>query len=165
MVMAWCARKPTDRGARQTATTPRIGTTMSCTSNPPILSSSQMQTRTLRLCKALKTWRGLANPSSLKGHDLDFNDPASVMQLTKSLLKADFGLQIHLPDDRLCPPVTNRHNYIVWLKGLLDSTSYDSQPQRVGLDIGTGASCIYPLLGCAQRPWSFVATGSFFLPS
>ena len=36
---------------------------------------------------------------------LDFNDPASVKQLTKSLLKRDFGLVIDVPDDRLCPPV------------------------------------------------------------
>ncbi len=36
---------------------------------------------------------------------LDFNDPASVKQLTKSLLKRDFGVAIDLPDDRLCPPV------------------------------------------------------------
>lgn len=27
------------------------------------------------------------------------------MQLTKSLLEADFGLVLDLPDDRLCPPV------------------------------------------------------------
>lgn len=56
--------------------------------------------------------------------------------------------------------VANRHNYILWLKRLLDTSSYDQLDRKVvGLDIGTGASCIYPLLGCAQRPWSFIATG------
>ncbi|KAJ6443183.1 S-adenosyl-L-methionine dependent methyltransferase, predicted [Purpureocillium lavendulum] len=96
-----------------------------------------------------------------KGRDLDFNDPQAVKQLTKTLLKLDFGLEIELPDDRLCPPVPNRHNYILWLKGLLDTSSYSPPGEKVvGLDIGTGASCIYPLLGCTQRPWSFVATGA-----
>ncbi|KAM0361410.1 hypothetical protein ACHAP4_001878 [Fusarium culmorum] len=33
-----------------------------------------------------------------------FNDPECVMQLTKTLLKLDFGLQLELPNDRLCPP-------------------------------------------------------------
>ena len=61
--------------------------------------------------------------------------------------------------------VPNRHNYILWLKSLVDSTSesfaetYEPSRRVMGLDIGTGASAIYPLLGCAQRPsWSFVAT-------
>ncbi|KAK1624399.1 hypothetical protein BDP81DRAFT_357378 [Colletotrichum phormii] len=95
----------------------------------------------------------------LKRGNLDFNDPSAVMQLTKTLLKADFGLSIDLPDDRLCPPVPNRHNYLLWLKSLLDSTTYGDPDQNVlGLDIGTGASCIYPLLGCTQRKWSFYAT-------
>ncbi|OTA63261.1 DUF890 domain-containing protein [Hypoxylon sp. EC38] len=93
---------------------------------------------------------------------LDFADPKSVMQLTKTLLKLDFGLVVDLPMDRLCPPVPNRHNYIIWLKELLDSSSSPyTGPARnvVGLDIGTGASLIYPLLGCTQRPsWSFIAT-------
>ncbi|KAI1266978.1 hypothetical protein F5Y18DRAFT_353511 [Xylariaceae sp. FL1019] len=99
------------------------------------------------------------------GSQLDFTDPKSVMQLTKTLLKADFNLQIRLPPDRLCPPVPNRHNYILWLKDLLDSSStsytdcYEPERRVTGLDIGTGASLIYPLLGCAQRPsWHFVAT-------
>ncbi|KAI3320167.1 hypothetical protein HD806DRAFT_248942 [Xylariaceae sp. AK1471] len=95
---------------------------------------------------------------------LDFTDPAAVMQLTRTLLKEDFGLQINLPPDRLCPPVPNRHNYILWLKDLVDSTSssyseqYEPKRRVTGLDIGTGASLIYPLLGCAQRPWHFTAT-------
>lgn len=57
--------------------------------------------------------------------------------------------------------VPNRHNYILWLKDLLDTSSYNEPGQKLtGLDIGTGASCIYPLLGCVQRPWSFIATGT-----
>ncbi|MCJ1370519.1 hypothetical protein MMC20_001732 [Loxospora ochrophaea] len=96
---------------------------------------------------------------------LDFSDPAAVKQLTKSLLKADFGIEIDLPDDRLCPPVPNRLNYILWIQALLDTTSgrlteqADISQDVIGLDIGTGASCIYPLLGCQQRPnWKFIAT-------
>ncbi|KAK5634051.1 hypothetical protein RRF57_009765 [Xylaria bambusicola] len=99
------------------------------------------------------------------GAHLDFTDPAAVVQLTKTLLKEDFGLEINLPANRLCPPVPNRHSYILWLKDLLDSTSsaysqqYEPERQVTGLDIGTGASLIYPLLGCAQRPtWNFIAT-------
>ncbi|KAK8043101.1 hypothetical protein PG994_013584 [Apiospora phragmitis] len=99
------------------------------------------------------------------GKHLDFTDPAAIMQLTKTLLKRDFSLQIELTDDRLCPPVPNRHNYILWLKSLLDTSSptyveaYEPERQVTGVDVGTGASAIYPLLGCAQRPaWSFVAT-------
>ena len=99
------------------------------------------------------------------GAHLDFTDPAAVVQLTKTLLEEDFGIEIKLPLDRLCPPVPNRHNYILWLKDLLDSTSdsysqrYESERRVTGLDIGTGASLIYPLLGCAQRlGWSFIAT-------
>ncbi|KAG7288245.1 hypothetical protein NEMBOFW57_007776 [Staphylotrichum longicolle] len=69
---------------------------------------------------------------------LDFSDPAATMQLTKTLLETDFGLKLELPDNRLCPPVPNRHNYILWLKDLMDTSSY-GQPGRglCGLDIGT----------------------------
>ncbi|KAK5086457.1 hypothetical protein LTR05_003625 [Lithohypha guttulata] len=39
------------------------------------------------------------------------------------------------------------------------SNSYDPQRKVIGLDIGTGASSIYPLLACRQRPeWRFLAT-------
>jgi 23S rRNA (adenine1618-N6)-methyltransferase len=107
---------------------------------------------------------------------LDFSDPESVRQLTKALLHRDFDLSIDLPDNRLCPPVPNRFNYIVFIQRLLDSTTttttatpyfhpfghddgYDPDRQVIGLDIGTGSSAIYPLLACRQRPkWLFLAT-------
>ncbi|CAG8182343.1 unnamed protein product [Penicillium nalgiovense] len=96
---------------------------------------------------------------------LDFTDPAAVRQLTTTLLQQDFHLKVEIPEDRLCPPVPNRLNYILWLQDLLDSTTgglhegYDRDWEVVGLDIGTGCIGIYPLLGCATRPrWNFVAT-------
>ncbi|EHK98395.1 putative methyltransferase-like protein C27D7.08c [Glarea lozoyensis 74030] len=36
---------------------------------------------------------------------LDFSNPESVQQLTKALLKRDFGFKLSLPPDRLCPPL------------------------------------------------------------
>ncbi|MCJ1439283.1 hypothetical protein MMC27_008675 [Xylographa pallens] len=75
---------------------------------------------------------------------LDFSNPEAVKQLTQSLLKRDFGLVVDLPDNRLCPPVPNRFNYILWLQDLLDTTS-DSYADRyipdrevVGLDMHGG---------------------------
>lgn len=52
------------------------------------------------------TGSGTDNGDSTKDRDLDFKDPKSVMQLTKTLLKLDFDIKIELPDDRLCPPVS-----------------------------------------------------------
>lgn len=85
--------------------------------------------------------------------------------LTKALLKRDFDLSLTLPDDRLCPPVPVRWNYIRWIQDLLDTTSDTytdaNDPDRdvTGLDIGVGASCIYPLLACASRPrWRMLGT-------
>ncbi|GFG24790.1 putative methyltransferase-like protein C27D7.08c [Aspergillus udagawae] len=96
---------------------------------------------------------------------LDFSDPDAVRQLTKSLLKRDFNLDVEIPDNRLCPPVPNRLNYILWLQDLLDTTGdqyrddYDPDRSVLGLDIGTGCCSIYPLLGCTTRPlWDFIAT-------
>ncbi|KDQ17001.1 hypothetical protein BOTBODRAFT_30380 [Botryobasidium botryosum FD-172 SS1] len=58
--------------------------------------------------------------------------------------------------------VPNRLNYVLWIKGIIDSTTHrDGGGDQIirGIDIGTGASAIYPLLGCAVNPnWHFVAT-------
>ncbi|KAJ8101148.1 hypothetical protein POJ06DRAFT_250603 [Lipomyces tetrasporus] len=95
---------------------------------------------------------------------VDFTDPEAVCALTEALLHKDFDIDVELLPDRLCPRVANRLNYILWLQDLLDSDSFDSNDTNSskpiwGLDIGTGTSCIYPLLGCRlRRNWHFIAT-------
>eukprot|EP00466_Bigelowiella_natans_P017952 jgi/Bigna1/88320/estExt_fgenesh1_pg.C_300147 len=89
-----------------------------------------------------------------------FNDPKATIALTRALLKKDFNLEWQIPPGRLCPPVPNRLNYVLWLQDLLklNKPSKENQPV-VGIDIGTGANCIYPLLGTSLcKSWSFIAT-------
>jgi 23S rRNA (adenine1618-N6)-methyltransferase len=85
--------------------------------------------------------------------------------VTTAVLKRDFDLDVELPDDRLCPPVSNRWNYVRWIQELLDTSSptytdaYDPDRRVTGLDIGTGASAIYPILALKTRPsWYMCAT-------
>lgn len=58
----------------------------------------------------------------------------------------------------------NRLNYIHWIEDLL---ALDIFPDtiakgtiRKGFDIGTGANCIYPLLGASILGWKFVGSGT-----
>ncbi|CAL8351133.1 unnamed protein product [Lota lota] len=85
---------------------------------------------------------------------LNFKEPKAVRALTCTLLKEDFGLTIAIPLERLIPTVPLRLNYIHWVE---DLTGGQGQ-LRKGIDIGTGASCIYPLLGATMNGWYFLAT-------
>ncbi|CAI5789954.1 RNA N6-adenosine-methyltransferase METTL16 [Podarcis lilfordi] len=90
---------------------------------------------------------------------VNFKDPEAVRALTCTLLKEDFGLQIDIPLERLIPTVPLRLNYIHWVEDLIaqqDAAAKDSATW--GIDIGTGASCIYPLLGATLNGWYFIAT-------
>ncbi|KAJ6582890.1 S-adenosyl-L-methionine dependent methyltransferase [Mycena vulgaris] len=93
------------------------------------------------------------------GVSVDFKDEGSQRRLTEALLHRDFGISLDIPANRLCPPVPNRLNYVLWIQDLVRSTEpLGSEPVQ-GVDIGTGASAIYPLLSCKLNPdWSFIAT-------
>ncbi|XP_078080889.1 RNA N(6)-adenosine-methyltransferase mettl16 [Mustelus asterias] len=96
--------------------------------------------------------------TSLTGKvSLNFKDPEAVRALTCTLLKEDFGLTIDIPLERLIPTVPLRLNYIHWVEDLIGSDTVKSKLIR-GIDIGTGASCIYPLLGATMNGWFFLAT-------
>ncbi|XP_028938135.1 RNA N6-adenosine-methyltransferase METTL16 [Ornithorhynchus anatinus] len=89
---------------------------------------------------------------------LNFKDPEAVRALTCTLLKEDFGLTIDIPLERLIPTVPLRLNYIHWVEDLIGHHDSLKNTLRRGIDIGTGASCIYPLLGATLNGWYFLAT-------
>ncbi|OON14566.1 hypothetical protein X801_09641, partial [Opisthorchis viverrini] len=88
---------------------------------------------------------------------LDFKIPAHLSALSKALLLEDFNLNVEFPLDRLVPTVPLRLNYILWLEDVIKSFTKPTD-QVVILDIGVGASCIYPLLGAKCNGWRFVGT-------
>ncbi|XP_022860145.1 U6 small nuclear RNA (adenine-(43)-N(6))-methyltransferase isoform X2 [Olea europaea var. sylvestris] len=92
---------------------------------------------------------------------IDWTDFNATRELTRVLLLHDHGLNWWIPDGQLCPTVPNRSNYIHWIEDLLASdlipcTRGNSVVK--GFDIGTGANCIYPLLGASLLGWTFVGS-------
>jgi hypothetical protein len=102
-------------------------------------------------------WFGAHVIETRGGHcTLDWRQSASVLALTRVLLLHDFGLQFDMPLHNLCPPVPQRLNYLLWIEDLLWLMRLSPmQYQLRGLDIGTGASAIFPLLG-VTRNFNFV---------
>ncbi|KAF8485406.1 ribosomal RNA large subunit methyltransferase F-like protein [Gautieria morchelliformis] len=103
--------------------------------------------------------KGYLSLSPSGKYSLDFRHPEAQLQ---ALLKRDFNVTISLPKHRLCPPVPNRLNYVLWVQDILFPYDVVSPDKEIrGLDIGTGASAIYPLLACSlpnAEQWTFVGT-------
>jgi 23S rRNA (adenine1618-N6)-methyltransferase len=91
------------------------------------------------------------NPS---GEDtIDFGDQNAVLELNKALLKYYYGIKYwDIPSGFLCPPIPGRADYIHHIANLLPKNKKNIKV----LDIGTGANCIYPLIGNRSYGWKFI---------
>ncbi|MEN1960049.1 23S rRNA (adenine(1618)-N(6))-methyltransferase RlmF [Luteimonas sp. MJ246] len=93
---------------------------------------------------------------------IDFSDPAAVRELNRAILRCDYGVaHWDLPDGALCPPIPGRADYLHGLADLLAESCNGAIPRGMTirvLDVGVGASCIYPLLGHAEYGWRFVGS-------
>jgi len=87
------------------------------------------------------------------GKCLDFSRPEARHVVARVCLELHWNLKWECPRDRLAPCVPNRVAYLAWLY----EEVLPKRDLRV-IDVGTGASCIYPLLGSRMFDWSFVAT-------
>jgi 23S rRNA (adenine1618-N6)-methyltransferase len=93
---------------------------------------------------------------------IDFSNPEAVKALNKALLISNYDIQNwDIPAHYLCPPIPGRADYIHYLADLLADSNTGIIPEGetvVGLDIGIGANCIYPIIGNSAYGWSFVGT-------
>lgn len=103
----------------------------------------------------LKQFVTIGSKNKLK---FDFKNPDALRALTCALLHRYFQKRINLPADRMIPAVPQRLNYICWIEDLVKLVEIQSPDVNIlGIDIGTGASCIFPILSCHRNPtWSFI---------
>ena len=80
---------------------------------------------------------------------IDFSNPKAVLELNRAILLSDYSLTWYeIPEGYLCPAIPGRVDYIHYLKDFLGLEKAN------GLDIGTGANFIYPILGAAVYQWT-----------
>lgn len=107
-----------------------------------------------KLIATSETLKPFVSKNQYDNLSIDFSDAKAVRELNKALLETHYNIKHwDFPDENLCPPIPGRVDYIHYLADLISS----EENVKI-LDIGTGASCIYPLLGASAYNWSFVAT-------
>ncbi|MFT5879846.1 MAG: 23S rRNA (adenine1618-N6)-methyltransferase [Moritella sp.] len=93
---------------------------------------------------------------------VDFSDDKAVLCLNSALLAHYYHVaNWQIPEGYLCPPIPGRADYIHYIADLLAESNQNQVPtgKRVkALDIGTGANCIYPIIGHRSYGWRFVGT-------
>ncbi|ARV09041.1 23S rRNA (adenine(1618)-N(6))-methyltransferase [Winogradskyella sp. PC-19] len=101
--------------------------------------------------------KAFVSPNKYGDLSVNFFDPKAVKALNKALLNHHYNIAYwDIPNQFLCPPIPGRADYIHYVADLLGDTSRNTKIK--GLDIGTGANCIYPLIGHQSYGWQFVGT-------
>ncbi|NRA11437.1 MAG: 23S rRNA (adenine(1618)-N(6))-methyltransferase RlmF [Crocinitomicaceae bacterium] len=93
---------------------------------------------------------------------VDFSNPVAVKLLNKALLNHYYGIKNwEFPDENLCPPIPGRADYIHHIADLLAENNYGTTPignKITCIDVGVGASCIYPIIGVTEYGWKFIGS-------
>ena len=79
---------------------------------------------------------------------VSLRDESVARIVVAAVLRLQYNIKWSLPERNLCPPVPNRLAYVRWILSLLALEQTDKP--TTGLDIGTGASIIYPLLAIGE---------------
>ena len=113
----------------------------------------------VKTCPELESYVFLNQYNDLS---IDFKDADAVKMLNKALLKYFYSVAFwDIPEGYLCPPIPGRADYIHYAADLLAATNNGIIPRSPSikvLDIGTGANCIYSLIGNKEYGWNFVGS-------
>ena len=115
--------------------------------------------RLIQTCPELKPYVAKNKYGDLS---IEFSDPKAVRMLNRALLQNFYPIQFwDFPADYLCPPIPGRSDYLHYAADLLAADHADQLQQgphiRV-LDLGVGASCVYPIVGHFEYGWSWVGS-------
>jgi len=101
-------------------------------------------------------------PNLYGDESIDFANPEAVKTLNKALMQHHYGISNwDVPAGYLCPPIPGRADYIHHIADFLCRNNYGKIPIGSGIkcmDIGVGASCIYPIIGIQEYGWSFIGS-------
>ncbi len=101
-------------------------------------------------------------PNKAGEDSVDFSNPIAVKLLNKALLNHYYGIKNwEFPDENLCPPIPGRADYIHHVADILSENNFEAIPSGdkiTCLDIGVGASCIYPIIGVTEYDWNFIGS-------
>ena len=100
---------------------------------------------------------------SKRGEDtIDFARPEAVKLLNRAIILSDYGLKCwDFPAENLCPPVPGRADYLHHMADVLRENHFGNIPRGKEvqvLDVGVGATAIYPIVGAVEYGWSFVGS-------
>nr|WP_317631853.1 23S rRNA (adenine(1618)-N(6))-methyltransferase RlmF [uncultured Flavobacterium sp.] len=113
------------------------------------------------LSKVLHELNEYIIPSKTGEKTITFANPDAVRALNKALLIADYKLEFWtIAKTNLCPPIPGRADYIHTIADILAEKLEEiptGKKVKV-LDIGTGASLIYPIIGVSTYNWEFVCS-------
>ncbi len=116
----------------------------------------------IELTNCLPELKPFVSKNKYNDESIDFANPEAVKKLNQALLK--FYYQINnwdIPKNYLCPPIPGRADYIHHVADLLSKSHNGVLPRGdavLGLDIGIGANCVYPLIASHEYGWKMIGS-------
>ena len=99
------------------------------------------------------------NEEKLEEISFDWSNNNLSLLMTKSILDYYFNIKYYnIPKGYLIPPIPSRLNYLNLINSILIKEINSQSSDVMGIDIGTGANIIYPILGNSIFNWKFICS-------